>query len=446
MTVTERATEIARKFFSWVTPQFERAFEQRLRVEIVKTELLRINILIRILFAAFIAAFLNFFFLGEEKIYNFLYANLDVLILSVSILVIYELFSRQHVKRMILKRKTLSRRYQIINLAVEMSFPTAVMLFFLLKDESEFILYSPFMLIYFVFIVLSTLHLDFWISAFSGLIAAIEYFMVSVFTIYELPQIAIEPFYVASYTIIIARSVVILLSGVAAGFVALEIKRRVINTSNAVNERNKIRQVFGQHVSYSLVDQLINDKTAVSNRKQFVCVMFLDIRNFTPFAEQKTPEEVMDYQNKVFGNSIEVVNKHNGIINQFLGDGFMATFGAPISAGNDCQNAVNAALEILEFIRKSGENEYIPVTKLGIGIHYGEAITGSIGTELRKQYSIVGNVVILASRIEQLNKEFNSQLLISKDVYEKLHEVSGESLGLKLLKGESKMTEVIRIK
>ncbi|NER79247.1 MAG: adenylate/guanylate cyclase domain-containing protein, partial [Leptolyngbya sp. SIO1D8] len=70
--------------------------------------------------------------------------------------------------------------------------------------------------------------------------------------------------------------------------------------------------------------------------------MFLDIRGFTPFAETKEPEEIIEYQNQVFGFMIEVINKFHGNINQFLGDGFMATFGAPVSHGNDCENAYQA--------------------------------------------------------------------------------------------------------
>src|SRR4030095_16314608 len=119
----------------------------------------------------------------------------------------------------------------------------------------------------------------------------------------------------------------------------------------------------------------------------------------------------------IFSIAINAVSKHDGIINQFLGDGFMSTFGAPVSSGNDCKNAVDSALEILDITQNACNNGLIPPTRLGIGIHYGEAITGNIGTELRKQYSIVGNVVIQASRIEQLNKTFKSQLLVSREVF-----------------------------
>ncbi|MBI2430193.1 MAG: adenylate/guanylate cyclase domain-containing protein, partial [Ignavibacteriales bacterium] len=178
-----------------------------------------------------------------------------------------------------------------------------------------------------------------------------------------------------------------------------------------------------------------------------VCIMFLDIRGFTSFAEKHSPEEIVQYQNAFFTSVVDVVDKNNGIINQFLGDGAMITFGAPVSKGNDCQNALNTALEILERIKMDGENGKIHMTTVGIGIHVGEAVTGNVGSSKRKQYSITGNVVICASRIEQLNKEYNSQLLISKDLFDGLDEkpVYAEHLGPVTVKGREEPIEIYKL-
>ena len=148
--------------------------------------------------------------------------------------------------------------------------------------------------------------------------------------------------------------------------------------------------------------------------------MFLDIRNFTPFVENKEPEEVVNYLNSLFGFMIDIIQSHHGVINQFLGDGFMVTFGAPLSVENSSEHAVRAAQEIINKLASEIEQGIIPDTRLGIGIHFGEAVTGNIGSSARKQYSITGNVVIIASRIEQLNRKFKSQLLISNEVYIRL--------------------------
>lgn len=146
--------------------------------------------------------------------------------------------------------------------------------------------------------------------------------------------------------------------------------------------------------------------------------MFLDIRNFTTFAEKRTPEEVVDYLESLFEFMIEIVNRHHGIINKFLGDGFMAVFGAPISDGTDCLNGVEAAQEILSRVESEVAHGNVLPTKVGIGLHAGEAVTGSIGSSQRREYTVIGDVVNLASRIEQLNKQFGSQLLISETVWE----------------------------
>ena len=120
---------------------------------------------------------------------------------------------------------------------------------------------------------------------------------------------------------------------------------------------------------------------------------------------------------------IDIVKKNRGIVNQILGDGFMATFGAPVEDEKHTLNAVSAADEIIRQLNVKNENGEIPRTNVGIGIHCGEVVTGNVGTEDRKQYSVAGNTVILAARLEQLNKEFNSSVIVSKDVIDNMNRV-----------------------
>jgi adenylate cyclase len=125
----------------------------------------------------------------------------------------------------------------------------------------------------------------------------------------------------------------------------------------------------------------------------------------------------------------------------------MATFGAPVENENHTQNSVNAALQIVNELNKKNENEEIPKTNIGIGIHTGEAFTGNVGTEERQQYSVTGNTVILAARLEQLNKEFNSSVIVSKDVIDNLNSVNVEhkSLGDVTVKGFASPIEVYKL-
>jgi adenylate cyclase len=160
-----------------------------------------------------------------------------------------------------------------------------------------------------------------------------------------------------------------------------------------------------------------------------------------------TPEQVVSFQNVVFAEAIEAVNRNHGIINQFLGDGFMATFGAPIAGDRDCANALAAARELVARIGGLAQAGRIPQIGVGIGLHAGEAVSGNIGSALRKQYSITGNVVILASRIEQLNKEYGSQILASRVVLESAGERvdAGAALGAVRLKGHEQPIELFRL-
>jgi adenylate cyclase len=143
----------------------------------------------------------------------------------------------------------------------------------------------------------------------------------------------------------------------------------------------------------------------------------LDIRDFTRFSEERRPEEVIDYLNVLYSRFIEIVGRHNGIINKFLGDGFMAVFGAPVSDGRDVSNAVHAALEILDCVEEMNRKGEIAPTRIGMGLHAGSAVTGNVGSDERKEYTIIGDTVNLASRIEQLNKEYGSSLLVTDAVY-----------------------------
>ena len=125
---------------------------------------------------------------------------------------------------------------------------------------------------------------------------------------------------------------------------------------------------------------------------------------------------------------IEAVDRHNGIINKFLGDGFMAIFGAPLSDPSASSHAVEAAREILaEIDRRATAGAGGAPLRVGIGLHVGVAVTGNIGSPRRKEFTVIGDIVNLAARIEQLNKEFGSRLLVSASVADSLGPALGDA-------------------
>ena len=340
------------------------------------------------------------------------------------------------------RRRYLSFLY--INTFVETSIPSVIILIFASSYNSSTALISPVVFFYFLFIILSIFDLEIKLSIFAGLVASVQYLILSLFYYDQhtfngdLSILNMFPFYAA-------KSLFLLMAGVVAGIVSLKIRKNIFSSFHTIKERNKLEKVFGQQVSREIVDEFIENRMEISSKKRIATVMFLDIRNFSKFCEGKSPEEINKYQNEVLGFMIQIVNKNYGIVNQILGDGFMATYGAPVENENHIQNAVSAALQILDDLNKKNKNEQIPKTDIGIGIHTGEVFTGNVGTEDRQQYSITGNTVIMAARLEQLNKEFNSSVITSKDVIEKIKDVEYSSLGNVNVKGFANPVEVFRI-
>jgi adenylate cyclase len=379
------------------------------------------------LFAALMLAF-PLFALVFRREYSETFASPFTVLLATALaagVVGYELVARS-------LHASLAKRYgasptplRYWNALVETSTPSLLLIIAARELDPALVLQGPGILLYGVFIVLSTLRLDPRLSLFTGLVAAVEFGAISVGYGFG-----------AGFSLI--KALVLLLSGAAAAFVAAQIRSRIAKMFEALEERQRVVSAFGQQVSPAVVDELMKRGGDLASRRSFVCVMFMDIRDFTPMVESRSPEEIVALQNEVFGVAIEVVSRHHGTINQLLGDGFMATFGAPLSTGDDCRNAVAAARELVSRIKQ---------VRIGVGLHAGDAVTGNVGSALRKQYSVTGNVVILAQRIEQLNKQFGSQLLVSREV---LRHAGAEANGAMALgpvhvKGRADPIEVYRV-
>src|SRR6478672_10449962 len=162
-----------------------------------------------------------------------------------------------------------------------------------------------------------------------------------------------------------ARSMVLFLSGIGAAFVARQIRITIDRSLAAAEAGNKIVNLFGQQISKEIVHEMLESEGSLQSKLMKVCVMFIDIRNFTKHVAGKSPAEIVEYQNTFFKIVINTVTKHNGIINQFLGDGCMVTFGAPVTLENPAHNAVNAAIEIHQQLNIEIEKGNIAPTNIG---------------------------------------------------------------------------------
>ena len=307
-----------------------------------------------------------------------------------------------------------------MNAIVEAGIPT-LGLFLISRNIGVSALATPMPAFYFIFILLSALRLNFRLSLVMGITAAYGYLGVAMAILAE--QHSLTPcVMLQNIDMHRDKALLLLMTGVAAGFVGHQIRKRVVGVMKAIQERNRVEKIFGQHVSPAVVERLLGSALEMESEQRPVCVLFLDIRDFTAFSHNHPPSAVVGYLNVLFDGMITIVNRHHGIINKFLGDGFMAVFGAPFSNGDDCRNAVRAALEITAWVDKETTAGRIPPTRTGIGIHCGETVTGHVGSNSRKEYTVIGDAVNLASRLESLNKEYGTRILVSEAVWERVRD------------------------
>lgn len=330
---------------------------------------------------------------------------------------------------------------------IETSLLSFTIVFIIIATKQFIILFSPFALNYFVLIILSSLRLNYKLPVFTGVMAAAQYVALAViFQNQDIVDIS-NPSDIKQIQFL-GFGLGLITAGIAGGFVTKFTMQKVQQSFDALLEKRKVEFLFGQQISKPIANMLLNAGELLQSKKTKVSVMFLDIRGFSELTRRKSPEEIVGYLNQLFAFMIDIVQSKGGVINQFLGDGFMATFGAPIADDNSRENAVEAALEIYQKLQELNQNKSIIPTNIGIGIHYGVVVTGNIGTVDRMQYSITGKVVIISSRIEQLNKQLNTQILISYEVLKGLKkEVSRFYFaGSFQLKGISRAMKIFGVK
>ena len=181
--------------------------------------------------------------------------------------------------------------------------------------------------------------------------------------------------------------------------------------------RQQAVTLFSRFVNPHVVQQLIASGGVLqASESRQVSVLFSDIRGFTTLAESRSPEQVVDLLNRYFSLQVEVIFRHGGSLDKFIGDCIMAFWGAPLDDARHAENAVRAALEMAEVLQRFkaelGDSE--AAFDVGIGIHSGPAVVGLIGSEQRREYTAIGDTVNLASRIEGLTKGV-ARILVSQE-------------------------------
>lgn len=211
---------------------------------------------------------------------------------------------------------------------------------------------------------------------------------------------------------------------------------------DGLHERDRMRHSLGRIMDPKIAEILIKEDPKVGGLRRQTTILFCDIRNYTSLCEEMTADELQIFLNEYWKDTVEIIMEQEGTIDKFHGDGVCVVFGAPILHQDDSLRAVRTAWRLIQNVdlinKRRAEQRKMPI-QIGIGIHTGEVIAGHIGSERRMDYTVVGDAVNVAARIEELNKKFGTKILISDGVYEQVEQhVHVKTLTLAHLRGHKR--------
>jgi len=329
---------------------------------------------------------------------------------------------------------------------VDVSMGTLVALLDLQSNGPVFALSAGGPALYAVGVAAATPRLQPRLCLFAGLTAAAQ--LVAVIHLVLRPAASPEALATGAYDFYVTLAKAIFLVTVGAlGMVASGSMRSLLMrlTESAV-ERERVRGLLGMHVSEQVMEHLLSGSMPEGGERRAVTVCFTDIRGFTRLSESQPPEETLRLLNLYFGRMCEIVASHGGLVNKFLGDGMLIVFGAPAYQPDDAKRALAAAREMLAEAERMREQGEFPGLRIGVGLHRGEAVVGNVGGAQRQEYTVIGDTVNIASRVQDLTKVLGRSLLLTRECREALGgDDALEPLGAHVVKGRLQQLEVFGV-
>jgi adenylate cyclase len=215
--------------------------------------------------------------------------------------------------------------------------------------------------------------------------------------------------------------------------------------------KDLLKQSFQRYVSAQIVDEILDAAEPVNlkGQRKTVTILLSDIRGFTALAEQLQPEALVQFLNSYFSAMIDIIFEHEGTLDKFMGDAILALFGAPVSRDDDAFRAVKTAIAMQRKLRELNDawrTDGKPNIRIGIGISTGEVVAGNIGSEKRMEYTVIGQDVNYAQRIEALTKELPADILISESTYEQVKtRVTAQEFEPLIIKGKREPIKVYAV-
>lgn len=217
-------------------------------------------------------------------------------------------------------------------------------------------------------------------------------------------------------------------------------------------EKRRIKKLFSRYVAPDVFNQLMTDpsRASLGGKRRDMTVLFSDIRGFTTFSEQGRPEDIVTQLNEYFSRMVDVLFRHQGTLDKFVGDMVMALFGAPLEDPDHADHALRAALTMvneLADLNRQWAAQGRPALDIGIGINSGEMVAGNIGSDTIMSYTVIGDAVNLGARLESLNKEYGTRIIISAQTARRLKgRYDLRPLGTVVVKGKSEAVAIFEVK
>jgi len=238
-----------------------------------------------------------------------------------------------------------------------------------------------------------------------------------------------------------------------------QIKRYAFDAVVAQKREMKIRNIFQLYVPKDVIEQVfMNPEKMLVGDNRDVAILFSDIRSFTTISERMAPDELVASLNRYFSLMVDIIMARNGMVDKYIGDAIMAVFGAPISREDDVLASVLAGLEMTEVLERFNAEQRAsgaPEFHIGVGINYGVVTVGNIGCEKKMNYTVIGDMVNLASRLEGLTKKYHQPILVTESVSDELKgalpcrvvdtvAVKGKTKGVKILTARRELSATER--
>ena len=235
-----------------------------------------------------------------------------------------------------------------------------------------------------------------------------------------------------------------------------QIKRYAFDAVLAGKKEERIRHIFQKYVPNDVIERFFaSPEKMLVGENRSLSILFSDIRSFTTISEGMAPDDLVSSLNRYFSGQVDIIYNRKGIVDKYIGDAIMAFWGAPEKHSDDALQSVLSAIEMTDSVKKFNENQRRLGKcefQIGIGLNYGEVTVGNIGSERKMDYTVIGDAVNLASRMEGLTKTYHSEILISETLFDELRKLSPEAglnyrfLDIVAVKGKTKGVKIFTVK